>query len=81
MNILEKIILKNNDYKQKRHPKCKGYMTTDYGNGSEYECGYETTIDCSECKYGWGRKNPESICNIKRGKVIQGRLSWMFIGN
>jgi hypothetical protein len=42
-----------------RHPKCRGYITRDIGWGNEYECGYETTIDCNECKYGGGRKNPE----------------------
>jgi hypothetical protein len=45
-----------------RHPKCRGYRTQDIG-GSEYECGYETTIDCDECKYGGGLKNPEAKCN------------------
>jgi hypothetical protein len=49
-----------------RHPKCKGYTTPDYGNGSEYDCGYGTTITCDECKYclnGGGRKNPEAKSN------------------
>lgn len=46
-----------------RHPKCKGYRTQDIGWGSEYECGYETTIDCDECKYGGGKKDPEAKCN------------------
>ena len=46
-----------------RHPKCRGYRTQDIGWGSEYECGYETTIDCDECKYGGGRKDPEAKCN------------------
>jgi hypothetical protein len=42
-----------------RHPKCKGFKTPDVEWGS----GYETTIDCDECKYGGGRKNPEAKCN------------------
>lgn len=46
-----------------RHPKCRGYRTQDIGWGSEYECGYETIIDCDECKYGGGRKDPEAKCN------------------
>lgn len=46
-----------------RHPKCRGYRTQDVGWGSEYECGYETTIDCEQCKYGGGRKDPEAKCN------------------
>lgn len=46
-----------------RRPKCKGFKTPDYGWGSDYDCGYETTIDCDECKYGGGRKNPEAKCH------------------
>jgi hypothetical protein len=38
-----------------RHPLCKG-------DGIDH-CGYYTTIDCDECKYGGGRKNPEAKCN------------------
>jgi len=46
-----------------RHPKCKGFKTPDVGWGSDYDCGYDTTIDCDECKYGGGRKDPEAKCN------------------
>lgn len=46
-----------------RHPKCKGYKTQDFGWGSEYDCEYDTKIDCDECKFGGGRKNPKSKCN------------------
>jgi hypothetical protein len=42
-----------------KHPKCKG--TTDYF-GESY-CEYKTTLTCDECKYGFGRKNPEAKCN------------------
>ena len=38
-----------------RQPLCKG-------DGIDH-CGYYTTIDCDECKYGGGRKNPEAKCN------------------
>lgn len=38
-----------------RHPLCKG-------DGIDH-CGYYTVIDCDECKYGGGRKNPEAKCN------------------
>ncbi len=37
------------------HPLCKG-------DGIDH-CNYYTTIDCDECKYGGGRKNPEAQCN------------------
>lgn len=41
---------------------CKG--TKDEYNG-DYDCGYGTTLDCGECKYGGhgGRKDPEAKCN------------------
>lgn len=42
----------------KRHPKCKG-------DGIDY-CGYETKIDCDECKYNGenrGGKDPNAKCN------------------
>lgn len=46
-----------------RHPKCLGYQTVDVGNGSEYDCEYGSNLDCEDCKYGLGRKNPEAKCN------------------
>ena len=46
-----------------RHPKCKGFTVPDIGWGAEYDCGYNTIIDCDECKYGGGRKDPEAKCN------------------
>ena len=50
--------------KSKKHPKCLG---EDYYSGpsetSDFGCGYNTSIDCGECKYGAGRKNPEAKCN------------------
>ncbi len=52
-------------YKSKKtfnkHPKCLGYFT--YYSGIEFECGYNTKISCDECKYGFGKKNPEAKCN------------------
>ena len=47
-----------------RHPKCAGIVEHTM-NGTEYSCGYETTIDCSECKYNViaGKKDPEAKCN------------------
>ena len=44
-----------------RHPKCKGYQQTH--DPYDYDCEYETTITCDECKYGVGRKDPEAKCN------------------
>lgn len=51
---------------QSRHPKCKGFTIPDIGNGADYDCGYNTTITCDECKYclgGYGRKDPEAKRN------------------
>ena len=48
-----------------KHPKCKGYIIPDNGSGwgDDYGCGYNTKIDCDECKYGGGTKDPTAICN------------------
>lgn len=47
------------------NPKSQGCLGeqiwTDYGY--EYDCGYGTTIDCDQCKYGGGRKDPAAKCN------------------
>ena len=45
-----------------RHPKCKGYYVEWAG---DYDCGYKTTIECDDCKYGDGRKDPEAKCNTE----------------
>ena len=45
-----------------KHPKCKGYKYWTAW-GYEFDCGYETTIDCDQCKYGGGTKDPEAKCN------------------
>jgi len=46
-----------------KHPKCKGFKIPDIGWGYDYDCGYNTSIDCDECKYGSGKKDPEAKCN------------------
>jgi glycine/serine hydroxymethyltransferase len=48
-----------------RHPKCKCYQCNHYLDPIEYDCEYNTTIDCDECKYNGrgGRKDPEAKCN------------------
>lgn len=61
---------KKNDYqrptgkkdKQEKISGCQTYY--DYWNG-DYECSYNTTIDCDDCKYGscGGRKDPAAKCN------------------
>ena len=43
----------------KRHPKCLG----SWGHEMDFDCGYKTTIECCDCKYGGGRKNPAARCN------------------
>jgi len=45
-----------------RHPKCKGWKKYDWGmmDGPEYGCDYDTEIDCDECMYGGGDKDPEN---------------------
>lgn len=42
---------------------CLGFKELDTGNGSDYDCGYDTKLDCDDCKYGRGRKNPASKVN------------------
>jgi len=47
-----------------KHPKCQGYWTHGMDR-SKFNCHYETTINCEDCKYGayGGRKDPEAKCN------------------
>lgn len=45
------------------HPKCKGFETVDTGWGSDFDCGYDTVLDCGECKYGAGTKDPNAKVN------------------
>lgn len=44
---------------QMKHPKCLG--ETDYWG--EFDCWYQTTLSCEDCKYGLGKKDPEAKCN------------------
>jgi len=37
-------------------------LTYDAWNG-DYDCSYSTEIDCDQCKYGGGRKDPEAMRN------------------
>ena len=60
VNKLEKEV---NSFILTRHPKCKGFFTPDTGWGSEFDCEYGSKLDCEECKYGMGRKDPEAKCN------------------
>ena len=41
--------------------KCLGY----YDYYGDFDCGYQTSITCEDCKYGvcGGRKDPEAKCN------------------
>ena len=57
---------KKNDYKRSegkvKHGCCMGVR--DEYNG-DYDCLYNTSITCDECKYGpcGGRKDPAAKCN------------------
>ena len=51
-----------------RHPKCAGYRD-DYT--LEYDCGYDTILDCEDCKYGCGRKDPEAKCNQPNERTLR----------
>ena len=49
----------------KEIPKgCAGYWTENEV-AYDFDCGYYTTIDCKDCKYGkhGGRKDPEAKIN------------------
>ena len=59
MSILS-LALKARAHRPEKHPKCKGYRD-DFT--LEYDCGYDTTLACDECKYCVGRKYPEAKCN------------------
>ena len=52
-----------------RHPKCAAQQCNHPLDPPEYECSYNTTIECEECKYcigSMGRKNPEAKCNQQK---------------
>ena len=69
MGSLDKLIIATLESgKSDKHPKCKGFKEwTDCGY--EYDCGYATTLDCDQCKYGLGRKDPEAKCNMESDYV------------
>jgi hypothetical protein len=50
------------DARNKAKPGCLGYYDAWTG---EFDCEYETTLLCEECKYccAGGRKDPEAKCN------------------
>lgn len=52
-----------------RHRKCAAYQYNHPLDPPEWECGYNTTIDCEDCKYyigSGGRKDPEAKCNQQK---------------
>jgi hypothetical protein len=61
-NSNEKLLLSDVIGSSSRHPKCKGWKKYDWGmmDGPEYGCGYNTTIECNECMYCVGEKDPEN---------------------
>ena len=60
-----KVLADSLSQKNKKHPKCLGWYKNDVGmvDGPDWGCDYDTIIDCDECKYGHGNKNPEAKCN------------------
>lgn len=62
MNIEDLLIctLTPSEKSQKKHHKCLGRY--DAWNG-EFICDYDTVLTCDQCKYGFGRKDPEAKCN------------------
>ena len=52
--------LENNSNTNKKHPKCLGYFDNLTG---DLECDYQSDLECDQCKYGVGRKDPEAKCN------------------
>jgi hypothetical protein len=45
---------------------CAGFKSYGPDFTWDYDCGYNTTIDCDECKYAGGRKDPEAKCNQEK---------------
>jgi hypothetical protein len=66
--IEENNILSHKYSDRNLHPDCRGFWEYDaFHQIEEFECGYPTTIDCEDCKYGTGRKNPAAKCNTVKG--------------
>lgn len=49
--------------------KCKAVHRQHGANGDDFSCGYDTTINCDDCKYAQypGRKDPAAKCNQPQG--------------
>ena len=43
-----------------KHHLCK--LEYDQFTG-DYDCGYKTTLTCEDCKYGVGKKDPQTKAN------------------
>ena len=56
----ELFTLEKTNSKSDKHSKCKGSFDELTG---EADCDYNTELECDECKYGFGRKDPEAKCN------------------
>ena len=56
--------------KAQKHPKCRGEFSSSPSEEPDFECGYNTEIECDECKYGFGKKDPEATCN--QPEIIRG---------
>lgn len=48
-NLVEMFLIKS-----PRHPKCLGVTYTDHEGHTDADCGYNTTIECDDCKYCLG---------------------------
>jgi hypothetical protein len=46
-----------------KHPKCGLILVGNPFDGYDYDCEYDTSLECEECKYGLGKKDPEAKCN------------------
>lgn len=55
--------LKERIEKRVRHPKCLGRESSSPSEGYDFSCDYDSYLDCGDCKYGAGRKDPEAKCN------------------
>lgn len=66
---IENLLTTKPEYK--KHPKCKGTGSWDCEHGYDHDCGYDTILECDQCKYclhpetgkPLGRKDPAAKCN------------------
>jgi hypothetical protein len=63
----ESILVNEEIYGDIISPKCAYYEIHGI-NYTEYNCGYPTIIDCDDCKYGGGTKDPTSEENTEEIK-------------